>query len=109
MKTEPNLHLLQRGIWPGFWTQLRAASIALYRHGCFGTAKGIAYSGLLAFFPMVTTIAAILVQARAEDVSRTVAHLLFDVVPPGTEEVVRRLFVVHGARPMWLLVTAMIL
>lgn len=110
MKTAaPNLQLIHHGSWPGFWPRLRAASIRLYKDGCFGTAKGIAYSGLLSFFPMLTTIAAVLVQARAEAVSRTIAHLLFDVVPPGSEEVVRRLFVVHGERPGWLLIGAGVL
>jgi membrane protein len=106
---EPKLHLIERSYWPEFWPRLRAASIALHKDGCFGTAKGIAYSGLLSFFPMLTTIAAILVQAKAEALSRTVAHLLFDVVPPGSEEVVRRLFVVHGQRTGWLLVGATVL
>jgi membrane protein len=106
---EPNLHLIPRGHWSRFWPRLRAASIALYRDGCFGTAKGVAYSGLLSFFPMLTTLAAILVQASAEAVSHTMARLLFDVVPPGTEEVVRQLFVVHGARPGWLLIGATLL
>jgi membrane protein len=105
----PKLHLIERSYWPEFWPRLRAASIALHKDGCFGTAKGIAYSGLLSFFPMLTTIAAILVQAKAEALSRTVVHLLFDVVPPGSEEVVRRLFVVHGERPGWLLVGATLL
>jgi membrane protein len=105
----PNLHLIQYGFWSRFWPRLREASVALYHDGCFGTAKGIAYSGLLAFFPMLTAIAAILVQVRAEDVSRTVARLLYDVVPPGTEEVVRQLFVVHGERPVGLLIGATVL
>ena len=110
MKTaEPNLHILQHGYWPRFWGLLRVASIALYKDGCLGIAKGVAYSGLLAFFPLLTTIAAILVQARAEAVSRTVARLLYDVVPPGTEETVRQLFVVHGERPGWLLIGATVL
>jgi membrane protein len=105
----PNLRLIQHGYWSRFWPLLRSASVSLYRDGCFGTAKGVAYSALLAFFPMLTTIAAILVQARAEAVSRTVARLLYDVVPPGTEDVVRTLFVVHGERPAWVLVAAVIL
>jgi len=110
MKTaEPKLELIQPGHWSQFWPRLKRASIGLYRDGCIGTAKGVAYSAMLSFFPMVTSIAAILVQARAESVSRTVARLLYDVVPPGTEEVVRTLFVVHGARPGWLLIAAMIL
>jgi len=35
--------------------------------------------------------------------------LLYDVVPPGTEDVVRNLFVVHGQRPQWLLILAIAL
>lgn len=105
----PNLLLIQRGYWSRFWPLLAAASTALYRDGCLGIAKGVAYSALLAFFPMLTTVAAILVQARAEAVSHTVARLLYDVIPPGSEETVRMLFVVHGARPVGLLVVATIL
>lgn len=105
----PKLYLFEPGYWARFWPLLRRASIGLYQHGCFGIAKGAAYSGLLSFFPLLTTLASILVQAKAEAVSRTVAHLLYDVVPPGTEEVVRTLFVVHGQRPHSLLVGASIL
>ena len=46
-------------------------------------------SSLLAFFPVVTTVAALLVQANADAVARTIARLLYDVIPPGTEDVVR--------------------
>ncbi len=106
---EPNLHIIQHGYWSRFWPLLRAASAALYKDGCLGIAKGVAYSGLLAFFPMLTTLAAILVQARAEAVSRTVARLLYDVVPPGSEDVVRQLFIVHGERPAGLLIVATVL
>jgi len=105
----PKLYLFEPGYWARFWPLVRRASIGLYQHGCLGIAKGAAYSGLLSFFPLLTTLASILVQAKAEAVSRTVAHLLYDVVPPGTEDVVRTLFVVHGQRPHWLLVGATIL
>ena len=105
----PKLHLLQPGYWARFWPLLRTASLGLHDHGGLGIAKGAAYSGLLSFFPLVTSLAAILVQARAEAVSRTIAHLLYDVVPPGSEDVVRTLFVVHGQRPQWLLIGATIL
>jgi membrane protein len=64
---------------------------------------------LLSFFPVLTTVAALLVQARADDVARTIAGLLYDVVPPGTEDVVRTLFVVHGSRPKSLLIGATLL
>jgi len=105
----PKLYLLQPGYWARFWPLLHRASIGLYEHGCLGIAKGAAYSGLLSFFPILTTLASILVQAQAEAVSRTVAHLLYDVVPPGSEDVVRTLFVAHGQRPRSLLIGAVIL
>ncbi len=105
----PKLYLLQPGYWARFWPLLRRASIGLYEHGCLGIAKGAAYSGLLSFFPILTTLASILVQAQAESVSRTIAHLLYDVVPPGSEDVVRTLFVDHGQRPRGLLVGAIFL
>jgi membrane protein len=105
----PRLHLFQPAFPARLWTLLQAASVGLYSDGCLGIAKGAAYSGLLSFFPVLTTLAALLVQAKAESVSRTIAHLLYDVVPPGTEDVVRTLFVVHGQRPAWLLVTAAVL
>lgn len=105
----PKLYLLQPGYWARFWPLLHRASIGLYEHGCLGIAKGAAYSGLLSFFPILTTLASILVQAQAEAVSRTIARLLYDVVPPGSEDVVRTLFVAHGQRPRSLLVGAVIL
>ncbi len=104
----PNLHLFQSGAMARLWLLLGSSAQGVYLDGCLGIAKGVAYSGLLAFFPAITTIAAVLVQARAESVSRTIARLLYDVVPPGTEDVVRNLFVVHGQRPQWLLVTAIV-
>jgi membrane protein len=64
---------------------------------------------LLAFFPVLTTLAALLVQARADDVSRAIANFLYEVVPPGTEDIVRALFVDHGQRPNTVLVAAVLL
>jgi membrane protein len=92
-----------------FWRLLRAASLGLYQDNCLAIAKGAAFSSLLSFFPVLTTLAALLVQAKADAVSRTIANLLYDVVPPGTEDVVRTLFVVHGERPKGLLIGATIL
>jgi membrane protein len=91
------------------WSLLGASAEGLYLDGCLGIAKGVAYSGLLAFFPALNTVAAVLVQARAQSVSRTIARLLYDVVPPGTEDVVRKLFIVDGQRPQWLLILAIVL
>ena len=72
------------------WRLLGRTAQATYEDGCFGAAKGAAYSSLLAFFPVLTTLAAVLVQANAIAVARTIARLLYDVVPPGTEDVDRQ-------------------
>jgi membrane protein len=80
-----------------------------WEDGCLGTAKGAAYSALLSFFPLLTLTATLLVQAHAQSVSRIIARFLFEVVPPGTEELVRRHFAVRGERPVSLLIFASLL
>src|SRR4051794_20444018 len=91
------------------WLMLRAAAVGAYRNNCLGLAKGAAYSALLAFFPVLTTLTAILVQANADSVSRSLSNLVFEVVPPGTEEIVRYNFTERGQRPFYVLVTATLL
>jgi membrane protein len=73
---------------------------------CFAIAKGAAYSALLSFFPVLTSAATILVQTRAEFVSRTLEDGLSQIVPPGTEDLVVQQFRVTGARPVALLIVA---
>ena len=92
-----------------YWGLFRRACVAAYEDNCFGIAKGAAYSSLLAFFPMLAAIAGILVQANAEAVSRVLSRFLFQVVPPGSENLVERQFTVSGQRPVWLLVGATLL
>ena len=108
-KTLLRLYVAEASALSRFWSLLRRAIMASYDDGCFAVAKGAAYSALLAFFPILTTIAAILVQSDAASVSRTVARLLYDVVPPGTEDIVQNLFTVRGQRPTSLLVVAVLL
>ena len=74
--------------------------------GCFGYAKGAAYSALLSFFPVLTSAATILVQTRAGFVASTLQSFLSQIVPPGTEELVVQQFRVMGERPFGLLVGA---
>jgi membrane protein len=105
----PKMYLTRAGPVERFWRLLRLAAVATYENNCLSIAKGAAYSALLAFFPVVTTLATLLVLAKADDVSRTIAGLLYEVVPPGTEEVVRTLFIVHGQRPRGLLLVATLL
>jgi membrane protein len=103
------LHLMEESHWVRLWRQLHAAAYGAYKHNCFGIAKGAAYSALLSFFPVLTSVAAILVQVKSESVAHTIASFLYEVVPPGTEDVVRDLFFVHGQRPKSLLVVAVVL
>lgn len=109
MALSPNIYIADVGILTRFWSRLRAALESTLEDGCFGIAKGAAYSSLLAFFPVLTTVAAVLVQANADSVARTTARLLYDVIPPGTEDVVRALFTVKGRRPTGLLIGAVVL
>jgi len=105
----PRIYTLEASPWERFWKLLQRTGVASYEDNCFGIAKGVAYSGLLSLFPVITTIAAILVRANAEAVSKTLARFLFEVVPPGSAELVRYQFVVRGQRPIWLVVGAALL
>jgi membrane protein len=89
-----------------FWWIFRRSCVSAYRDNVFGIAKGAAYSALLSFFPVLTTVTAILVQANAHRVSRSLAALVFQVVPPGTEDIVMWNFTERGARPVSLLISA---
>ena len=92
-----------------FWPLLRASITAAYRHNTFGIAKGAAYSALLSFFPVLTTVTALLVQANAYAVSRSLSALVFQVVPPGTEDIVLQIFTERGQQPVYLLILAALL
>jgi membrane protein len=85
---------------------LRRSVVAAFDDGCFGAAKGAAYSALLSFFPVLTSAAAILVQTRAQFVSNAIEDALSEVVPPGTEDLVVQQFRMAGERPVALLVVA---
>ena len=85
---------------------LRRSLLASFDDNCFSVAKGAAYSALLAFFPVLTSAATILVQTRAEFVSHTLEDALSQIVPPGTEDLVIHQFQVTGARPVALLIVA---
>ncbi len=84
----------------------RRSLVAAFNDGCFSIAKGAAYSALLSFFPVLTSAATILVQTRAEFVSRTLQGFLSEIVPPGTEDLVIQQFRITGARPTAVLVIA---
>ena len=78
--------------WKTFPYLLQRSILAASDDNCFQIAKGAAYSALLSFFPVLTSAAALLVQTHAEFVSRTLQRFLSQVLPPGTDELVRRQF-----------------
>jgi len=88
---------------------LKRTLLSALDDGCFGIAKGAAYSALLSFFPVLTSAATILVQTRAEFVSHTMTQFLEQIVPPGSQEIVVNQFRVRGQRPFSLLIVAAIL
>jgi membrane protein len=89
-----------------FWWFFQRAWIGAYQNNAFGVAKGAAYSALLAFFPVLSSISALLVQANADSVSRILTRLLFEVVPPGTQDMIRTNLIEHGSRPIFLLIVS---
>lgn len=88
---------------------LRRAFFNSWMDGCWGIAKGAAYSGLLSLFPVLSSLAALLVQANADRVSDYLARFVFEVVPPGTSELLERQFRERGAQPLSLIVVAVLL
>jgi membrane protein len=92
-----------------FLVILRRAFLNSWIDGCFGIAKGAAYSGLLSLFPVISTVATILVQANAERVAEYLARFLFEVVPPGATELLETSVTERGERPLSLIIGAMLL
>ncbi len=91
-----------------FWL-LRRSLLAALDDNCFGTAKAAAYSALLAFFPVLTSAAAILVQTRAAFFYNMLKTALKEVVPPDTEDLVLQQFSVTGSKPLLLLIIAAVI
>ena len=79
---------------------MRETFLGAYRNGVLGNAKGAAYSALLAFFPLLATVAAVLVRAQAAFISDAITDFLARVLPPGTEDLVFYYFSVSGRQPV---------
>jgi len=88
---------------------LQRAAVLCYEENCLSVSKGAAYSALLSLFPVLTAIAAVLVQVRAGPVLTVLQRFLSEVVPPGTESLLLERFAVKGQRPVYLLVVAVLL
>jgi membrane protein len=80
--------IIQPGLPARMFWLLRRAFVAAYEDNCFGIAKGAAYSFLLSLFPILTTLTAILIEARAQSVVHVIATFVMQVVPPGTEQLI---------------------
>ena len=109
ISTSPSLYLERPGPVQRFWGLFRQACIATYEDNVFGVAKGAAYSSLLAFFPVLASLGAILASVNAGAVARVFTRLLFQVIPPGTEELVRSRFTVRSQQSGWLILLATLL
>ena len=98
---------------PGFltrnWWLLRCAFVAAYEDNCFGIAKGAAYSMLLSLFPILTTLAALLFEVKAQSVVHVIATFAQEVLPPGTEELVLSRLKERAGRPVSLPIVAIAL
>jgi membrane protein len=105
----PSLYLERPGPVQRFWGLFHQASIAAFEDNCFGVAKGAAYSSLLAFFPVLASLAAILASVNAGAVARVFSRLLFQIIPPGTEDLVRYQFTARNERSGWLILSATLL
>lgn len=97
----PVRHWTRRLRW--FWLVLRRAAVTFFVNGNLGRAKAAAYSAFTALFPLLTTTATILVYADANRVQRTLAGLLAEVLPPGTETFVAVAPIGRGDPPIGLL------
>jgi membrane protein len=105
----PTVYVTERSRIGLAWWFFRRAWIAAYEDNCFAIAKGAAYSALLSIFPVLTTITAILVQARAMAVSHVLSRWISEAAPPGSEELLGNYLKSHGERPVSLLVVATVL
>jgi len=85
---------------------LRRALVTLYEENGLSIAKGAAFSGLLSFFPALTTLALILVRVRAAQAVELISRFFFEVVPPGAKTLVAHRLTAAGEKPESLLVAA---
>ncbi|MEZ5354877.1 MAG: YihY/virulence factor BrkB family protein [Bryobacteraceae bacterium] len=89
--------------------RLQRAAALLYESNVLSIAKGAAYSGLVALFPILTMTATLLVQWRASPVLGVLNRYLARVLPPGADTIVLDQIAVEGDKPIGLLITAILL
>jgi membrane protein len=101
MRPDFSIARLRRTTW-----LFRRALVTLYQENGLSIAKGAAFSGLLSFFPALTTLALILVRVRAEQAVELISRFFFAVVPPGAKTLVAHRLTAAGEKPESLLVAA---
>ncbi len=94
---------------PVAWRMSLRAFVSAYKDNAFGNAKGAAYSALLAFFPLLATVATILVRFQAEFISDAIYNFLSEILPPGTQDLVFYYFAVRGRQPVLIPITGMLI
>ncbi|HXN45092.1 MAG TPA: YhjD/YihY/BrkB family envelope integrity protein, partial [Bryobacteraceae bacterium] len=99
----------RRAGWPPVLQMCGRAFVSAYQDDAFGIGKGAAYSALLAFFPLLTTAATILVRFQAEFISDAIYNFLSEILPPGTQDLVFYYFAVRGKQPVFVPITGMII
>ncbi len=92
-----------------FWRRLALSFYEAAFDGCLAAAKGAAYSSLLALFPVMSSLTAILTQVNADAVTKKIGQFLFEVAPPGTEELLEYSITIRGQRPALLLILAVVI
>jgi len=98
-----------RPTWRALPYLLQRTVLAAIDDGCFVVAKGAAYSALLSLFPVLTSVATILIMTRAGFVWKTLSDALQTVLPPGTEQLVLAQFRARGQKSITLLCVAFLL
>ncbi len=98
----------RRASWPPVLQFCGRAFVSAYKDNALGSGKGAAYSALLAFFPLLTTAATILVRFRAEFISDAIYNFLSQILPPGTQDLVFYYFAVRGKQPVFVPITGML-
>jgi membrane protein len=86
--------------------RLGRAVALTYEENGFAIGKGAAFSALLALFPVITTLASVLVRVRADSVTDALSRMMLRVVPPGSEGLVLHAFAERGERPPEILLLA---
>lgn len=82
-----------------FWICLHRSLLGAYSHGALGYAKGAAYSSLLSFFPLLTVVTTLLVNANADRVARSIVQAVFRIAPSGVEDLIAQFLSERGQRP----------